>query len=198
MLGGAISEVKKCHLSGRRYYDRVTPPARRELYGIAEIADVLGQPRQLVTVWRRRRTRGMPEPDAELASGPVWLGRTIEPWIDDQIRLAGRGAGAAPLGPAAVRKVGRRVLRLVALLLEEPRRPRLIQQALREAGDLLPVVEAAERDATALALLEVLTPLSIHGHDPDALLAALVERLPALAGRLAESAVPEPTDRPLA
>ena len=84
----------------------MTTPARRELYGIAEIADALGQSRQLVTVWRRRRTRGMPEPDAELASGPVWRGATIEPWIDDQIRLGGRDSSAAPLPPATVRKSG--------------------------------------------------------------------------------------------
>src|SRR3569833_514523 len=164
----------------------MTPSARRELYGIAEIADALGQSRQLVTVWRRRRTRGMPEPDAELASGPVWRGGTIEPWIDDQIRLAGRDDGSVPLAPATVQKIGRRLLRLVALLLEENRRPRLIQQALREAADLVPAVAAAEQTATAVALLKVMSPLSA-GEAPDTLLAALVERLPALAERLWES-----------
>src|SRR3954462_15654168 len=164
----------------------MTTPARRELYGIAEIADALGQSRQLVTVWRRRRTRGMPEPDAELASGPVWRGATIEPWIDDQIRLGGRESSAVPLAPATVQKIGRRLLRLVALLLEENRRPRLIQQALREAADLVPEVEAAEQNATAVALLKVMAPL-VAEEDPDVLLAALVERLPALAGRLWES-----------
>jgi hypothetical protein len=163
----------------------MTTPARRELYGIAEIADALGQSRQLVTVWRRRRSRGMPEPDAELASGPVWRGGTIEPWIDDQIRLSGRDE-AVPLAPATVRKIGRRLLRLVALLLEENRRPRLVQQALREAADLVSEVEAAEQNATAVALLKVLDPL-VGDEDPDVLLAALVERLPALAGQLWES-----------
>jgi hypothetical protein len=165
----------------------MTPAARRELYGIAEIADALGQSRQLVTVWRRRRTRGMPEPDAELASGPVWRGPTIEPWIDDQIRLAGRHQAEEPLPPAVVRKAGRRLLRLVALLLEDTRRPRLIQQALREAADLVPEIEAARRDATALALLEATAPLVSFEEDPDALLTALVERLPGLAGTLGDA-----------
>lgn len=164
----------------------MTTSARRELYGIAEIADALGQSRQLVTVWRRRRTRGMPEPDAELASGPVWLGATIEPWIDDQLRLIGRDGAAAPLAPATVHKVARRVLRLIALLLEDDRRPRLVQQALREAADLVPEVETAEQNATAVALLKVMAPLVVE-EDPDALLAALTERLPALAERLRES-----------
>jgi transposase-like protein len=161
--------------------------ARRELYGIAEIADALGQSRQLVTVWRRRRTRGMPEPDAELSSGPVWRGLTIEPWIDDQVRLAGRGAVPAPLRPATVRKAGRRLLRLVALLLEDARRPRLVEQASREAADLLPEIEAAERTPTAVTLLKAMAPLAAPEEDPDALLAALVERLPALAEVLGAS-----------
>jgi hypothetical protein len=165
----------------------MTPAARRELYGIAEIADALNESRQLVTVWRRRRTRGMPEPDAELASGPVWHGPTIEPWIDAQIRLSDREPGEAPLSPAAVRKAGRRLLRLVALLLEDNRRPRLVQQALREAADLIPEIEAARRDTTAIALLEVTAPLTSLEEDPDALLAALVERLPGLTETLGES-----------
>jgi hypothetical protein len=163
----------------------MTTSARRELYGIAEIAEALGQSRQLVTVWRRRRTRAMPEPDAELASGPVWRGHTIEPWIDGQIRLAGRDE--APLTPAAIQRIGRRLLRLIALLMEDNRRPRLIQQALHETADLVPEVEAAARDATTIALLKVTAPLAALSDDPDALLMALVERLPALSETLWES-----------
>lgn len=165
----------------------MTRSARRDLYGIAEIADALGQSRQLVTVWRRRRTRAMPEPDAELASGPVWRGHTIEPWIDDQIRLSGRAENAMPLPPATIQKVGRRVLRLVALLLEENHRPRLVQQALRETADLMPEIQAAEQNATTVALLEVTAPLASLEEDPGALLVALVERLPALSETLWES-----------
>ena len=163
----------------------MTTSARRELYGIAEIAEALGQSRQLVTVWRRRRTRAMPEPDAELASGPVWRGHTIEPWIDDQIRLSGRDE--EPLPPAVIQRIGRRLLRLIALLLEDNRRPRLVQQALRETADLVPEVEAAARDATTIALLKVTAPLEALSDDPDALLMALVERLPALSETLWES-----------
>lgn len=162
----------------------MTTSARRELYGIAEIAESLGQSRQLVTVWRRRRTRAMPEPDAELASGPVWRGPTIEPWIDDQIRLSGRTGDAVPLTPAAVQRIGRRLLRLIALLLEDDRRPRLVQQALRETADLVPEIEAAEQNAATVALLRVTAPLAAPEEDLDALLVALVERLPALSETL--------------
>src|SRR4051794_39378420 len=165
----------------------MTTPARRELYGIAEIADALGQSRQLVTVWRKRRTRGMPEPDAELASGPVWRGPTIEPWIEDQIRLAGRASQDAPLSPATIRRAGRRLLRLIALLLEENRRPRLVQQALREATDLIPEIRSAAQNTTTAALLTATAPLTAFEGDPDALLVALVERLPALTETLWES-----------
>lgn len=165
----------------------MTTSARRDLYGIAEIADALDQPRQLVTVWRRRRTRGMPEPDAELASGPVWRGPTIEPWIDDQIRLAGRAADEEPLTAAAIQRIGRRMLRLVALLLEESPRLRLIQQALRETSELVPDLEAARRDEVTLALLGITAPLTALADDHDALLVALVERLPALSETLWES-----------
>lgn len=164
----------------------MTRSARRELYGIAEIADALGQSRQLVTMWRRRRTRGMPEPDAELASGPVWRGRTIEAWIDEQIRLSGHDENTSPPTPEAVLKVGRRLLRLIALLLEDNPRPRLIHQALREAADLVPEIEATERDTTHIALLRLLGPLS-ELDDADVLLAALVARLPALSECLREA-----------
>lgn len=165
----------------------MTTSARRELYGIAEIADALDQSRQLVTVWRRRRTRGMPEPDAELASGPVWLGRTIEPWIDGQIRLAGRAGDEAPLTATAIRRAGRRLLRLVALLLEDTRRPRLIQQALRDAAEVVPEIEAAARNPASVALLKATAPLAALEDDHDALLLALVERLPVLSETLWES-----------
>lgn len=162
----------------------VTSPARRELYGIAEIADALGLPRQLVTVWRRRRAHGMPEPDAELASGPVWAGTTIEPWIDGQ--RAARDTTAAPLDQATTRRIARRLLRLVALLLEDPRRPRLVNQALREVTEMLPVLESAEQDAVAVALTAAAAPVAEAIDDPTMLLAALVDRLPALAEALRE------------
>src|SRR6185312_8290976 len=58
-----------------------TPGPRRRYYGIAEIADALGVDRQLVTVWRRRSSHGMPDPDEELSSGPVWDGVRVEQWI---------------------------------------------------------------------------------------------------------------------
>lgn len=134
---------------------------RRRYYGIAEVADALGLNRQLVTVWRKRRSRGMPEPDDELASGPLWRGETIEPWIAaTRARLAAEARGeAVPLGPEAARRWARRLLRLSALLLEDDPRPALVARTLREleqaATALLAAAPSPERDAllaTAQAL----------------------------------------------
>ena len=48
-----------------------------KVYGIAEIARALDADPGLVGKWRERHK--LPAPDAELATGPVWLADTIEP-----------------------------------------------------------------------------------------------------------------------
>lgn len=63
------------------------------VYGIAEIARALGTDPGLVGKWRERHK--LPAPDAELATGPVWLAGTIEPLLE-----AGGPEPKAP-GPAA-------------------------------------------------------------------------------------------------
>jgi hypothetical protein len=50
-----------------------------KVYGIAEIARALDADPGLVGKWRERRK--LPAPDAELATGPVWLADTIEPLL---------------------------------------------------------------------------------------------------------------------
>lgn len=50
-----------------------------KVYGVAEIAVARGVTRQLVAQWHKRGK--LPEPDEQLASGPVWLAGTIEPWL---------------------------------------------------------------------------------------------------------------------
>lgn len=129
---------------------------RRRYYGIAEVADALGQPRQLVTAWRRRRSWGMPLPDDELSSGPVWRGETIEPWIDlTRARLAAGDVAPATPGPALVRRVGRRVLRLAALVLEEEQRPGLLARARAELVETRTEVEATADSPARAALLQL-------------------------------------------
>jgi hypothetical protein len=102
----------------------------RRFYGIAEIAETLGIDRQLVTAWRRRSSHGMPPPDEELSSGPLWTAATIEPWISaTRARL---GAGDRAPDPLLVRQAVRRLFRLVAILLEEAPRQELLKRALSD------------------------------------------------------------------
>lgn len=133
-------------------------PARKAFYGIAEIADALGLNRQLVTAWRRRRSHGMPEPDAELSSGPIWRGETVEPWID-HVRNRRTGDADQPITAEFAFRAGRRMLRLAAILLEQPVRPRLLSQAMTEARELLPTLDAAADDPLGLAVAQLLAPL---------------------------------------
>src|SRR5215469_702123 len=86
------------------------PPRAMPYTASPRLPDALGVGRQLVAAWRRRRSHGMPEPVAELASGPVWLGHTIEPWIE---ALPVRPSGAPPSPTAAeIWQLARRSLRL--------------------------------------------------------------------------------------
>ncbi|HEU0242236.1 MAG TPA: hypothetical protein VFR11_23690 [Micromonosporaceae bacterium] len=135
------------------------PIDRQACYGIAEIADSLGVGRQLVAVWRRRRSHGMPEPDAELASGPVWLANTIEPWMHAlPVRPTGERVAATA---AEVRQLARRWLRLLVLLLEERPRLELVARALADVRELLDLamVSADGRDGGQAAITALLGPL---------------------------------------
>jgi hypothetical protein len=133
---------------------------RKAFYGIAEIAEALGLNRQLVTAWRRRRSHNLPEPDAELSSGPIWRGETVEPWID-AFRDRGDNGETQPVSGELAMRAGRRMLRVAALLLEQPIRLRLLSQALTEARDLLPLVDAAADDPLGRAVVQLLSPLRI-------------------------------------
>ena len=168
-------------------------PYRKGFYGIAEIAEALGLNRQLVTAWRRRRSHGIPEPDAELSSGPIWRGETVEPWID-QIRDRRE---SQPLTGEIALKAGRRMLRIAALLLEQPIRLRLLSQALAEARELIPIVDEADDDPLGQAVKQLLTPLRRVGDEPKDLKAfrqlvlAELAQLEPLIGMAAES-LPDP------
>ncbi|MDT8912340.1 hypothetical protein [Amycolatopsis sp. PS_44_ISF1] len=154
---------------------------RREYYGLAEIADALGLARQLVTVWRRRRSHGIPDPTCELASGPIWRGAEIEPWID-RMRTERSAGDVEPLTPDLALRLARRTLRLLALVLEPNPRPQLLAQAVAAVRDLRPGVEATGPDEPgrlARTVLAATGPATDGG--PDAVRRRLVEALPAIA-----------------
>lgn len=66
-----------------------------KLYGIAEIAEALGEDRHTVAQWYRRSRSGqpggmeMPKPDQVLSMGPVWTGTTLGPWLRSMRRRQG-------------------------------------------------------------------------------------------------------------
>src|SRR5262249_37825619 len=99
----------------------------------------------------------MPEPDAELASGPVWLGSTIEPWID---QLPARPIEPELIGRQEVARAARRVLRLLALLLEDSPRVALVTRALAEVREVAAAVAGSGRDGDLVrdGVLRLLAP----------------------------------------
>lgn len=177
--------------------DAPAPAPRRRHYGIAEIADALGLNRQLVTVWRRRRSWGMPEPDDELASGPLWLGSTIEPWIDTtRARLAGGEPGADAISTHDLRRAGRRLFRLTALLLAEEPRADLVIKAYADLEQITTGVREADQGELRQRLLETLEPVLAAARPPwpdraahthRRLLAACLAAAPGMAGALADA-----------
>src|SRR4051794_37681141 len=129
MSRGVVRDVGRCAKMTQQ------GPVGRRFYGIAEIAEALGVDRQLATVWRRRSSHGMPRPDDELAAGPLWLAETIEPWIRATRARLETGGGRS-VTPDLVRTATRRMLRLAALLLEEPQRTSEIRAMLTSVSAL--------------------------------------------------------------
>ncbi|ANZ35464.1 hypothetical protein BBK82_04590 [Lentzea guizhouensis] len=134
-----------------------------DFYGIAEIADAMGLSRQLVTVWRKRRSHGIPEPDAELASGPIWRRETVEPWIDRTRGRLGLAGGPESASRSLRLRTSRRVLRLAALMLEEPLRPRVLNEAAAQLRDLAPEIDSTADDVVGALLRELVETV----RDPD-------------------------------
>lgn len=148
---------------------------RRRYYGITEVAEALGQARTLVTVWRRRGSWGMPAPDDELSAGPIWRGETIEPWIDlTRARLARDEGAPAPPGPAFVRRVARRALRLAALVLEEEQRPGLLARAAAELVETRDEVAATADGPVRSSLMRLYDAVPDGGPPPRTKVAVLV------------------------
>lgn len=53
--------------------------ASRKVYGLAEVAGIIGVKRKKVRRWIDKGR--VPAPTDLLATGPVWLAETIEPWL---------------------------------------------------------------------------------------------------------------------
>lgn len=157
---------------------------RRRYYGITEVAEALGQARTLVTVWRRRGSWGMPPPDDELSAGPIWRGETIEPWIDlTRVRIARDEGAPAPPGPALVRRVVRRSLRLAALVLEEEQRHSLLTRATAELVETRDDVAATADGPLRASLMRLYDAVPAEGSPALSTVAVLLADLvPLLTG----------------
>lgn len=87
--------VWQCHWDGMGFIpcDAANPIHDRAICGwrgfslvdIAAIAERLGVPKDTVNKWRYRGV--LPEPDYQLAVGPVWDWETIEAWAKTTNRL---------------------------------------------------------------------------------------------------------------
>lgn len=127
------------------------------VYGIAEIARALGEDPGLVGKWRERHK--LPAPDAELATGPVWLAATIEPLLE--------AGGPQPKAPG--------------------RRLRTFEVTARMTAGLYPRVTSAHRSKFQAAIAathrtgylkppavlwdkldEVIVTIQCRAHEPDA------------------------------
>ncbi|GAA3225095.1 hypothetical protein [Actinocorallia longicatena] len=159
----------------------------RRFYGIAEIAQAIGVERQLVTVWRRRSSHDMPPPDDELTSGPVWTAATIEPWvIATRARLSNTGTPAGEPVAVLARRYARRLFRLLALLLQEPRNDKEVLRTLSGLGQLHPAIaeaamasgldSGARRDLAELAALAQAAADVADGAAPEAELGGFLDR----------------------
>ncbi|WP_285743199.1 hypothetical protein [Lentzea sp. NBRC 105346] len=151
-----------------------------EFYGIAEIADALGLSRQLVAVWRRRRSHGMPDPDAELASGPIWRAETVAPWIERVRSRLGLQGGQTGATRALALRTCRRVLRLVALMLEESTRFELLDKAADQLRELVPEIDRCANDVVGSLLRELVEPVRDPDEAVELVQVQLIEVLPAV------------------
>lgn len=166
---------------GQRRYER-------RLYGVKEIAESLGvDDSRLVATWRLRGSHGIPEPDAELASGSVWFAETIEPWLGEQMAL--RAAAVPPHDPGPlIDRLARRTFRLAAVAFEERIRGGPLYRRARDLVDLAPDVSAAAgRGGTQLR-----KPLSTIAADLEEL-SLLIEPIPPNV-RESESQAPLPAE----
>lgn len=56
------------------------------IYGVTEIAKILGEKPGTVANWVRFERHGIPRPTVHLSMGPVWAGKAIERWIEERAR----------------------------------------------------------------------------------------------------------------
>lgn len=70
------------------------PRSKTTMYGTAELAEELGVDRYRVSMWLNRGNRDIPEPDARLSMGPVWLAATVRGWLRATKRQLAREAAS--------------------------------------------------------------------------------------------------------
>jgi hypothetical protein len=70
-----------------------------DLVGVSELAALFGVGKSTISGWgSRRASNGMPEPVAELATGPVFDGAAVVRWWKGWKPRKGRRAGSLPDG----------------------------------------------------------------------------------------------------
>lgn len=82
-------ELKEFHVTSADDLARQIHDATRETYlGVTEVAELFGVSKQRVSELRRSPT--FPEPVAEIAAGPVWMGSSLQRFLDAWERKPGR------------------------------------------------------------------------------------------------------------
>lgn len=136
-------------------------PSDKSFYGIAEIGEALGVPRQTVAQWYRRDR--LPEPDQVLRMGPLWIAQRIEPWIESERERVQEERGRLARAGSVVF-----LLLLVGMGLHTRMSKLFFHRAL-DRNDVSAIERATLRFGNSFTLSEGLAPIFLLGLAASAL-----------------------------